>query len=120
MKIDLPITIIFDCQDYQSGHGFQVRNFIPRVCTLRFDVDDDSAPVELISFYPPEDAPGQVTTESGEGILAMLSQDGYRRITARAKRNPYNYAVGTEAERIAMQEEADEEAAQNGQFGAGA
>lgn len=120
MKIDLPITIIFDCQDFRSTSGYQTRNFIPHVCTLRFDSEDESAPVELFPVYPPEDRPSYPSCEDGSGLLGLLHADQWRKLIARAKRNPFDYGVGTEAERTIMQEEADEAAAQDGQFGAGA
>lgn len=42
------------------------------------------------------------------------------RVKNRAIRNPWDYAVGTDEERTVWQEEADEAARQDGQFGAGA
>jgi hypothetical protein len=120
MKIDLPITIIFDCQDYGAVSGYQRKNFLPYVCTLRFDSEDENAPVELFNNYPPEEAPGYPSCENGDALLTVISIHDFQRIVARAKRNPFDYGVGTEAERTIMQEEADEEAAQDGQFGAGA
>ena len=120
MKIDLPITIIFDCQDFRSVQGFQTKNFIPCVCTLRFDSEDEDAPVELFASYPPEERPDYPSCENGEGLLAVLTSEQFRKLVNRAKRNPYDYGVGTEAERTVAQAEADEAAAQDGQFGAGA
>lgn len=114
MKIDLPVTIIFDCEDFRSGHGCHTKNFIPRVCTLRFESDDLDGPVELFTTYPPEKQPGYPSCENGEGVLAVLTSDEYRHIVARAERNPYDYGVGTEEEREAAQAAADELAAQDG------
>jgi len=114
VKIDLPIAIIFDCQDHKSVHGFQVRNFIPRVCTIRFDSEKNDLPAELFSAYPPENAPGYPNSDNGDAVLAALSTDEYRRIVDRAKRNPFDYGVGTEAERETAQAAADAEHAQDG------
>lgn len=120
MLIDLPITIIFDCQDFRSVHGFQTKNFTPRVCTLRFDSDDVKVPAELFTTYPPEEQLGYPSCENGDALLAALTEREFRGIVNRAKRNPFDYGVGTEQERTIAQEEADELAAQDGQFGAGA
>lgn len=111
MKIDLPVTIIFDCQDYKSVHGFQTKNFIPRVCTLRFDIEDEDEPVELFSCYPPEEQLGYPSCENGEGVLAILTSDEFRKIAHRAAAQPYDYLDGTvsEDERQAAQAKVDAE-----------
>lgn len=117
MKIDLPITIIFDCQntDYSTE-----RNAGKQVFTLRYETDGDGSDALLLPGYPPQDPVEEKYAESGQAILAHIARATDDRIKARARRNPWDYMVGTEQEREIAQEEADEAAAQDGQFGAGA
>jgi hypothetical protein len=117
MKIDLPIVILYDCQDTDMRSVERAAGKI--ICTLRYDTEGDGTGAILIQGYPPEDG-REKFSESGEVLLAYLPTKMDQKIKNRATRNPYDYAVGDEAERLVWQEEADEQAAQDGQFGAGA
>lgn len=115
MKIDLPITIIFDNNNDRQS--------IPagtQVFTLRYELDGDGTDALLIPGFPPPENVDEKYCESGQPILAHISKAAYDKIKARARRSPYDYMVGTEQERIISQEEADENEAQGRQFGAGA
>jgi hypothetical protein len=127
MKIDLPITIIFDCQE--ASHSAIGRAAGHIVGTLRYETDGDGSDAVLFGQYPPNEKPftvaGSPYTPQGEPaqvLLSFISRDADKRITARAERSPYDYlhAGVTDAEREIIQEEVDEQRRQDGQFGAGA
>lgn len=116
MKIDLPVTIIFDCQ--QTDHGSIGRAAGHVIGTLRYETGGDGTDAVLFGSYPPPE-----NGDLGEPAMALLSfipRKTDEKITARANRSPYDYACGTEEERTIWQEEADEQAHQDSQFGAGA
>ncbi|MDE2106624.1 MAG: hypothetical protein KGL39_55930 [Patescibacteria group bacterium] len=117
MKIDLPITITFDCQD--TGYSTE-RNAGKQVFTLRYELDGDGTDALLLPGYPPTEPVEEKYAESGQAILAHITRAIDERVKNRAIRNPWDYAVGTDEERTVWQEEADEAARQDGQFGAGA
>lgn len=118
MKIDLPITIIFDCQDTNSNSIMRAAGKL--VCTLRYDTDGDGRDAILLPTYPPVEPVQEQYAESGQSILAHIPSAADKKVSQRAARSPYDYMVGTEQEREIAQEEADQEAAQDTQFGAGA
>lgn len=118
MKIDLPITIIFDCQN--TDHASIMRAAGTLVCTLRYDTDGDGRDAILLPVYPPVEPVDEQYAESGQSILAHIPAATDRKINSRAARSPWDYMVGTEKEREIAQEDADEQAAQDSQFGAGA
>lgn len=119
MKIDLPITIIFDCQE--ANQGAYGRSAGSIVCTLRYEIDGDGRDAVLFGSYPPNEAPvlmgGKMHTPEGEpaqAVLSFIDTTTDKRINARAARSPWDYMVGTEAERTIAQEETDEQRAQDG------
>ncbi|WP_298800043.1 hypothetical protein [uncultured Devosia sp.] len=115
MKIDLPITIIFDNNNDRQS--------IPagtQVFTLRYELDGDGTDALLIPGFPPSEPVDEKYSESGQSILAHISKATDDKIKVRARRSPYDYMVGTEQERAVAQEEVDEAEAQGAQFGAGA
>lgn len=118
MKIDLPITIIFDCQDTNPTSIGRAAGVL--VATLRYDTDGDGKDALLLPVYPPVEPIEEKYAESGQAILAHIPGGTDKKINRRAARSPYDYMVGSEKEREIAQEEADEQAAQDGQFGAGA
>lgn len=118
MKIDLPVTIIFDCQG--TDHAAIGRAAGKIIGTLQYDTDGDGADALFFPIYPPPETFEARYTESGQPILAHITAAADKLINSRAARNPYDYAVGTEQERTIWQEEVDEQRAQDGQFGAGA
>lgn len=125
MKIDLPITIIFDCQQTDASSIARAAGHV--VCTLRYDTAGDGSDAALFGCYPPNDKPfmlgGKEFTYEGEpaqAVLSHLPRKTDEKITGRAARSPSDYMVGTEEEIAVAQEESDEQAAEDGQFGAGA
>lgn len=117
MKIDLPIVIMYDCQDVFSS----ARQAVNVVCTLRYETGGDGSDALLFQGYPMEENDKRVG-EPAQALLAYLPSASDKKITAKALRNPYDYLTGefSEAERTMAQEEVDEELRQGGQFGAGA
>ncbi|HCE08727.1 MAG TPA: hypothetical protein DEQ40_09040 [Oxalobacteraceae bacterium] len=116
MKIDIPIVILFDCNDY--AHANRAKS--AKQCTLRVDTEDANVPNEIFDHYPPrDDAVAKNLGEPADGVMAMMSRATWDAIKKAAARNPYDYLVGTDEERDIAQEEADEARAANGQFGAG-
>lgn len=118
MKIDLPITIIFDCQATDPRSIAAAAGKI--IGTLQYDTEGDGRDALFFPIYPPPESFEAKYIESGQPILAHIPSETDKKVTARAQRSPYDYMVGSEAERLIAQEEADEEHAANGQFGAGA
>lgn len=113
MKIDLPVTILLDCQttDFRAIERAQ-----KIVCTLRMELDGDGSDAELFAGYPPDkDALG----EPAQCVLAYLSSRQGAALALKAKRNPADYCAD-EAEGAALQEEIDADRAREAQFGAGA
>lgn len=124
MKIDLPVTIIFDCQNTDSASISRAAGHV--IGTLRYDTDGDGRDAVLFGTYPPNETPYRVLGkeyiregEPSQAVLSFIPAKTDDKIAARAQRNPWDYAVGTEEERTVWQEEADEAARQDGQFGAG-
>jgi hypothetical protein len=115
MKIDLPVTIIFD-----NNNNRQAIPAGTKVFTLRYELEGDGTDALLIPEYPPSEPVNEKYCESGQSILAHIPKSVDDKIKARARRSPYEYMVGTELERVIAQEEADENEAQGRQFGAGA
>lgn len=114
MLIDLPVTIIFDAEGAHNLAGRRELR-ITKVCTLRFGNADCKIPAEIFNSYPPSESQvANLLGEPADGVLAMLSSSEYMRIRNRSARYPYDYGVGTEEERTAWQEEADEQAAMDG------
>jgi hypothetical protein len=102
MKIDLPITIIFDNNNDRQS--------IPagtQVFTLRYELEGDGTDALLIPGFPPPESFDEKYCESGQSILAHISKATDDKIKARARRSPYDYMVGTEEDREAAQAEAD-------------
>ena len=126
MKIDLPVTILLDCQGTDPRNLNQAAQKI--VGTIRYETDPPADQLgingvgDALFFpkYPPPDDADTKYWENVDGLMAHLSHDADKKIKKRAARSPYDYMVGTEQERTIAQEEADEQAAQDGQFGAGA
>lgn len=107
MKIDLPITIIFDCQD--MGHTSISRAAGTLVGTLQYDTDGDGTDTLFFPVYPPPETFEAKFTESGQSILAHIPAVADKIVNSRAARSPYDYMVGTEAERTAAQDKVDAE-----------
>ncbi len=125
MKIDLPITIIFDCQATDAASIMRAAGHV--IGTLRYETDGDGRDAVLFGSYPPNDKPflvaGRMHTPEGEpaqGVLAFIPAAADKKINSKAARWPEDYMVGTEEEIAIAQEDANDEAAQNSQFGAGA
>lgn len=125
MKIDLPITIIFDCQATDSSAISRAAGHV--IGTLRFETEGDGSDAVLFGQYPPNDKPflcaGRMHTPEGEpaqAVLSFIDRKADDKIKHRAARSPTDYMVGTDEEIAIAQEDADEQAAQDGQFGAGA
>jgi hypothetical protein len=119
MKIDLPVTVIFDCQATDGASISRAAGHV--VGTLRYDTDGDGRDAVLFGSYPPNDKPflcaGRTHTPEGEpaqAVLAFIPAKTDAKIMARAARSPYDYAVGTEEERTRWQEQADEAIAHEG------
>ena len=111
MKVDLPITILFDNQ----GELHNIKHKV--TCTLRFDTDlhvDDK--VEIFDGYPPRN---EKMGEDGEGAMAMLGMDAWIKLKSKIERWPEDYCTDIE-EGERLQAEVDEEIAQDSQFGHGA
>lgn len=118
MKIDLPVTIIFDCQ--KTSQNAIMRSAGHIVGTLRYETEGDGTDALFFPVYPPPEIFEAKYIESGQTILAHIPRDVDKCVNNRAARSPFDYMVGTEKEREIAQEEAGEQAAQDGQFGAGA
>lgn len=125
MKIDLPVTIIFDCQ--ATDHAAIGRAAGVLIGTLRYETDSDGTDAVLFGSYPPDEKQvmllGREFIPQGEpaqGLLAHMPAAADKKVSARAARSPWDYMVGTDAERKVAQEEADAERDANGQFGVGA
>lgn len=116
MKIDLPITIIFDCQTTDRENLGRAAGHV--IGTLRYETGGDGTDAVLFGTYPPPEN-GDLG-EPAQALLTFVSRKADEKIKARTSRSPWDYAVGTEAERTIWQEDADEQHAKNGQFGAGA
>ena len=86
------------------------------VGTVRYDTDNSDVEALFFPAYPPPDDADTKYWESANGIMAHISSAAHRRIQNSAARSPCDYMVGTEQERAIAQEEADEQAAQGGQF----
>lgn len=117
MRIDVPVTIIFDCQ--ATDHASIGRAAGVFIGTLRYDPRGDGTDAKLFGQYPPPENADEQYVDSGQSLLAHIPSATDKKINNRAARSPWDYAVGTEAERTIWQEEADEQAQQDGQFGAG-
>lgn len=115
MKIDLPVTILFDCQ--KTDHRSIERAAAKLVCTLRFDTEDHAVSVELFQGYPTKDAAN--LGEPADAILCGLTATQLQKIKTKAHRWPSDYCTD-EAAGLILQEEIDQEAAHNAQFGVGA
>jgi hypothetical protein len=118
MKIDLPIVILFDCQATDPRSIAAAAGKI--VGTLQYDTDGDGRDALFFPTYPPPESFDAKYVESGQSILAHIPSETDKKVNARAARSPYDYMVGSEAERLIAQDEADEERAANGQHGVGA
>lgn len=121
MKIDLPVTIIFDCQAIDPGSIGRAAGHL--VGTLRYETDGDGSDAVLFGKYPPDEKPflclGKMHTPEGEPAQAILSFIGKRtddKIGARAARSPYDYlyAAVSDEERDAAQEAADAKREEDG------
>lgn len=117
MKIDLPVTIIFDCQQTDSASIAHAAGHI--VGTLRYETEGDGTDATLFGTYPPNEKPVYISgcefIPKGEPALAVLSYMETatdKRINGRAARSPYDYlhAGVTEEDRTAAQDEVDAEA----------
>lgn len=108
MKIDLPVVIVFDCQDtdYLSIRCAAGQT----VCTLRFDTGNDGSDALLIQGYPA--AKGREKwAESGQPLLAYIPSRVDKKIKDRAERSPYDYLPEyvSEEDRQAAQDKVDAE-----------
>jgi hypothetical protein len=105
MKIDLPIVVIFDCQD--TNWSAIERSAGKIVCTLRYDTEDVSGPVKLFQGYPPVD---EKLWEPGDHLIAFMPTGIEKKIRSRAAASPYDYldATFSEEERQAAQDKVDE------------
>lgn len=126
MKIDLPITIIFDCQE--TTQNAIMRSAGHLIGTLRYETTGDGTDAILFPSYPPDEktflCAGREHVPHGEPAQVLLSFIPAKtdvKITARAESSPYDYlhAGVSEEDRTAAQEEVDEQRRQDGQFGAG-
>jgi hypothetical protein len=107
MRIDLPITIIFDCQSTdQSAIGRAAGKIIG---TLQYETDGDGTDALFFPVYPPPDKFEAKYTESGQAIIAHIPLTADQRVNARTAVNPFDYMVGTVAERQAAQDKVDAE-----------
>lgn len=106
MKIDLPVTIIFDCQntDWPSIK----RAAAVSVCTVRFDTDNPEEPAQLFDHYPPRK---DAAADPGDAVLTPLTVDTFNKIRRRAEANPYDYLSDkfSEEEWQAAQDKVDSE-----------
>jgi hypothetical protein len=114
VKIDLPITIIFDCQATDASSIGRAAGHV--IGTLRYETDGDGSDAVLFGSYPPDEKPclvgGREYVPEGEPALALLSHIPAKadaRISSRAARSPWDYMVGTDAERQAAQDKVDAE-----------
>jgi hypothetical protein len=107
MKIDLPITIIFDCQATDQGAIGRAAGKI--IGTLQYDTEGDGTDALFFSVYPPPEKFEAKYVESGQSILAHIPAAADKLVNSRAAANPYDYMVGTEEERTAAQAKVDAE-----------
>lgn len=114
MKIDLPVTIIFDCE--RTDHDAINRAAGVLVGTLRYDTEGDGTDAVLFSQYPPDEKPvmlmGREFIPQGEpagAFLACIPAKADTKINSRAANSPYDYMVGNEEERQAAQDKVDAE-----------
>ncbi len=119
MKIDLPVLIVFDCQ--QTDAGSIGRSAGHRVCTLRYETDGDGTDAVLFGEYPPNEKPVLILNrefvpqgDPAQGVMAHIPSDVDTRVNARVARSPWDYMVGTDEEREAAQERAGALAAEDG------
>jgi hypothetical protein len=98
MLIQIPVTIVFDCESThpvnRSGRGHA------RIFTLRYDTVDTAAPASYTTSYPP--AANALWTEDRDGLLLdMMRSDMEAAIKAKATRHPTDYCSDTaEGERL--------------------
>lgn len=119
MKIDLPITIIFDCQATDAGSIGRAAGHM--IGTLRYETGGDGTDAVLFDSYPPDEKPARLLGrefipqgEPAQCLLAHIPTAVDRRVNSRAARSPWDYMVGTEAERDLAQAKADAQAAEDG------
>ena len=109
MLIDVPVTIDFDAQT--TG-----RPKSPATYTLRWDLDEIKSPVLVTNHYPPRE---NASWSDGSVLLDLMPAKTHNKICWAARRYPADYCAD-EDEGQRLQDEADEQAAADGQFGVGA
>jgi len=103
MIIDVPIVIYIDTETYLP-HAQAVAKV---AMTLRFDTDDTDEQMKFCTGYPPKPT-STFWDDSGDVFAMALGNNEYKKLIARARSNPYDYAANvTEEERNRLQEIAD-------------
>lgn len=107
MKIDLPIVIIFDCQATDQSSIARAAGKI--IGTLQYDTEGDGRDALFFPVYPPPETFEARYVESGQSIIAHIPAGADKLVNGRSAVNPFDYMVGTEAERTAAQDKVDSE-----------
>lgn len=102
MLVDIPCVLYIDTEQYLP-HAQAVQKC---ALTLRFDTEDNGVPFRFCTHYPPK-PDAKFWDDTGDVFTMALGTREYHRLIARARANPYDYAVGTEEERTRMQDAVD-------------
>lgn len=113
MLVDIPVIIIFDCQNIDEAR--QRAKGIKKLVTVRYDTENTELPMQITGGYLPE-YKAVWLTDTGTVIDAQLTDKDLQEIARRAAVEPYDYLAGTftEEQRQAAQDESDRKAAEDG------
>lgn len=90
MKIQFPITILFDAMDARTA-GFHGR----RTFTMRYDPADTDAPAEYCRNHPPRQGDQWVVDKDGV-LFDLFQHDTCKLIEARALADPEGYGIAND------------------------